>query len=116
MVKTHLKLVTPATVKRTVTPKRRANAKLRTREYLTEAEVKRLNVVTQGSRYGHRDATMRHPADASCSGQRGDRIASFLLHRTLVAYGPERSPRLAAFESGVGGIAVTAVGDPRGRV
>jgi len=32
------KLVTPAIVKRTVTPKRPANGKLRTREYLTEAE------------------------------------------------------------------------------
>jgi hypothetical protein len=30
--------------------------------------------------------------------------------------GPERSPWLAAFESGVGGIAVTATGDRRGRV
>ena len=42
MAKSHLKLVTPATVKRTVTPKRRPNADLRTREHLTEAEVERL--------------------------------------------------------------------------
>jgi hypothetical protein len=42
MGKAHLKLVTPAKVKRTVTPKRPANAKLRTREYLTEAEIARL--------------------------------------------------------------------------
>jgi len=33
-----------------------------------------------------------------------------------VAFGPELSPWLAAFESGVGSIAVTAAGDPRGRV
>jgi hypothetical protein len=40
--KSHLKLVTPATLKRTVTPKRLPNGNLRTREYLTEAEVERL--------------------------------------------------------------------------
>jgi type 1 fimbriae regulatory protein FimB/type 1 fimbriae regulatory protein FimE len=34
MAKSHLKLVTPATVNRTVTPKRAPNANLRTREYL----------------------------------------------------------------------------------
>jgi hypothetical protein len=37
MAKSHLKLVTPATANRTVTPKRAPNADLRTREYLTEA-------------------------------------------------------------------------------
>ena len=58
MAKAHLRLVTPATVKRTVTPRRRPNAKLRTREYLTEAEVDRLMAVAKGNRYGHRDATM----------------------------------------------------------
>ena len=58
MAKSHLKLVTPATVKRTVTPKRRPNGKLRTREYLTEAEVERLMEAAKGNRYGHRDATM----------------------------------------------------------
>jgi hypothetical protein len=42
MAKSHLKLVTPATVNRTVTPKRPRNSDLRTREYLTEAEVVRL--------------------------------------------------------------------------
>jgi len=35
-------LVTPATVKRTVTPRRPPNGDLRTREYLTEAEVERV--------------------------------------------------------------------------
>jgi integrase len=58
MAKAHLKLVTPATVKRTVTPRRRPNAKLRTREYLTEAEVERLMAAARGNRYGQRDATM----------------------------------------------------------
>jgi len=58
MAKAHLKLVTPATVKRTVTPRRPSNAMLRTREYLTEAEVQRLMAAAKGNRYGHRDATM----------------------------------------------------------
>ena len=58
MAKSHLKLVTPATVKRTVTPRRLPNAELRTREYLTEAEVERLMAAAKGNRWGHRDATM----------------------------------------------------------
>jgi hypothetical protein len=58
MAKAHVRLVAPATVKRTVTPKRRPNSKLRTREYLTEAEVERLMVAAKGNRHGHRDATM----------------------------------------------------------
>ena len=58
MAKSHLKLVTPATVNRTVTPKRAPNADLRTREYLTEAEVERLLTAANGNRWGHRDATM----------------------------------------------------------
>ena len=58
MAKAHLRLVTPATVKRTVTPKRLPNGTLRTREYMTEAEVERLMVAAKGNRYGHRDATM----------------------------------------------------------
>jgi len=56
--KSHLKLVTPATVKRTVVPTRPQNADLRTREYLTEAEVERLMAAARKNRYGHRDATM----------------------------------------------------------
>ncbi len=58
MSKSHLKLLTPATVKRTVTPNRLPNADLRTREYLTEAEVERLIAAAKGNRWGHRDATM----------------------------------------------------------
>jgi hypothetical protein len=42
MAKAHLKLVTPVTVNRTVTPKRVPNSALRTREYLTQAEIERL--------------------------------------------------------------------------
>ena len=58
MPKSHLKLVTPAIQKRTVTPKRRRNGDLRTREYLTEAEVERLMKAATGNRHGQRDAAM----------------------------------------------------------
>ena len=58
MAKSHLKLVTPATMKRTVTPKRLPNADLRTREHLTEAEVERLMNAARKNRWGHRDASM----------------------------------------------------------
>ena len=58
LAKSHLRLVTPATEKRTVTPTRRPNAELRTREYLTEGEVGRLLAATKGNRWGHRDGAM----------------------------------------------------------
>ena len=58
MAKRHLKLVAPTTVNRTVTPKRPPNSKLRTREYLTAAEVDRLMNAARKNRWGHRDATM----------------------------------------------------------
>jgi type 1 fimbriae regulatory protein FimB/type 1 fimbriae regulatory protein FimE len=58
MTKPYLKLVSPVTEKRTVTPKRRPNAELRTREYLTEDEVERLIKATKANRWGHRDGTM----------------------------------------------------------
>jgi type 1 fimbriae regulatory protein FimB/type 1 fimbriae regulatory protein FimE len=59
MAKSHLKLVAPSTENRTVvTPLRRPNAELRTREYLTDSEVARLQEAAKGNRWGHRDATM----------------------------------------------------------
>ena len=58
MSKSHLKLVSPTIKKRTVTPRRRRNGDLRTREYLTEAEVERLMRAATGNRWGHRDAAM----------------------------------------------------------
>ena len=58
MAKPHLKLVTPATENRTVTPRRRSNAELRTREHLTGTEVEKLMQAAKGNRWGHRDATM----------------------------------------------------------
>ena len=42
MAKRHLRLVTPATLNRTVTPKRLPNSRLLTREYLTKTEFERL--------------------------------------------------------------------------
>ncbi len=56
--KPHLKLVSPATKNRTVTPRRQTNATLRTREYLTDNEIGRLMKAASNNRYGHRDATM----------------------------------------------------------
>jgi type 1 fimbriae regulatory protein FimB/type 1 fimbriae regulatory protein FimE len=58
MKKSSLRLVRPATVNRTVTPTRRPNRELRTREHLTETEVNKLITAAKGNRHGHRDATM----------------------------------------------------------
>jgi integrase len=59
MVKSHLRVVTPRTENRTVaTPVRKPNAELRTREYLTDAEVARLTKAASGNRWGQRDAAM----------------------------------------------------------
>jgi integrase len=58
MAKQHLRLVPPAIENRTVRPRRRPNSALRTREYLTEAEVERLMEASKTNRRGHRDATM----------------------------------------------------------
>jgi integrase len=52
-----LRLVTPSNLNRSV-PIRPANADLRSREYLTAAEVERLIKATRDGRYGHRDATL----------------------------------------------------------
>ena len=56
MAKPHLKLVAPATVKRTVTPIRRPNSELRPREHLTEREVEKLIEAAKGNRHGARCA------------------------------------------------------------
>ena len=62
MRKSHLALVAPTTVYGTVVtagpPKRRGNAEVRSREYLTDAEVNRLISAAGENRNGHRDATM----------------------------------------------------------
>src|SRR6516225_991527 len=58
MANTTLKLVSPATENRTVTPLRRPNAELRPREHLTEREIDRLVEAAKGNRWGQRDTTM----------------------------------------------------------
>jgi integrase len=52
MAKPNLRLVTPGTENRTVTPTRPPNAELRTREHLTADEAAKIN------RHGHRDGLM----------------------------------------------------------
>ncbi len=58
MAKSHLKLVGPATEKRTVGPGRLPNEAYRTREHLTENEVFKLLVAAKKNCWGNRDATM----------------------------------------------------------
>ena len=58
MTKSGLRLVSPATEKRTVMPSRRPNAELRPREHLTEREIDKLIAAAKGNRWGQRDATM----------------------------------------------------------
>jgi type 1 fimbriae regulatory protein FimB/type 1 fimbriae regulatory protein FimE len=58
MAKSHLKLISPATAKRTVTPTRRPNAELRPREHLTQREIEKLIETAKGNRWGQRDSTM----------------------------------------------------------
>src|SRR5712671_4664076 len=54
-----LRLVSPTSEKRTVTmPVRKPNAELRTREYLTGAEVEKLIEAAKSNRWALRDATM----------------------------------------------------------
>ena len=57
MTKSPLKLVTPATVNRTVAmPGRKPNSVYRTREHLTGAKVDRLIDAAKANRWGHRRA------------------------------------------------------------
>ena len=59
MAKSHLALVPPSADNGTVhPPRRRPNAELRAREYLTDAEVNRLIAAAGNNRHGYRDATM----------------------------------------------------------
>ena len=103
MNKSRLWLVTPAIKRRTVTPERPPNAVLRTREYLTEAEVERLLKATKGNRWAHRDATMilvayRHGLRASeLTDLRWDQVdfATATLHVRRVKQGsPSTHPVL----------------------
>jgi site-specific recombinase XerD len=98
MAKSRLRLVSPTTVKRTVTPRRRPNRDLRTREHLTPKEVEQLIEGTKGNRWPHRDATMillayRHGLRASsCRTCGGNRSISITLSYASVG---SRRARLA---------------------
>jgi type 1 fimbriae regulatory protein FimB/type 1 fimbriae regulatory protein FimE len=103
LTKSHLRLIEPATGKRTVTPRRRPNAALRTREYLTDAEIEGIIEATKGNRWGHRDGTMilaayRHGLRASeLADLRWDQIgfATATLHVRRVKQGsPSTHPIL----------------------
>jgi hypothetical protein len=52
LTKSHLRVVSPKHQNRSVAPKRSANADLRTREYLTPAEIDKLIAAAKTSRYG----------------------------------------------------------------
>jgi integrase len=59
MSKSNVLVLTPSTVKRTITPRRPPNAELRTREHLTDSEVEALIEAARSSnRESHRDALM----------------------------------------------------------
>jgi type 1 fimbriae regulatory protein FimB/type 1 fimbriae regulatory protein FimE len=58
MAKSHLRVVAPTTVNRTVAPGRKPNSAYRKREHLTETEVEKLIEAAKTNRWGHRDATM----------------------------------------------------------
>jgi hypothetical protein len=51
MANSHLRLVAPTEVNRTVPPKRQKNAELRTREHLTPDEVAELTEAARGNRF-----------------------------------------------------------------
>ena len=57
-MKSRLRLVEPSNISRQVRPERRPNAELRTREYMTPAEIERLIKAAKEGRWGLRDATM----------------------------------------------------------
>jgi integrase len=57
-IKSNLPMMATATLKRAVRPLRRRNIALRSREHLTETEVKKLIEAAKSNRHGHRDATM----------------------------------------------------------
>src|SRR5436853_4436910 len=106
MAKSAVKTMPSAIVKRTVVmPCRPKNADVRTREYLTDDEVRRLAETAKANRHGHRDATIilvayRHGLQASeLTDLRWDQIefSSATLHVRRVKQGtPSTHPILGA--------------------
>jgi integrase len=58
MKDSHLKLITPNSEIRTVTPRPPKNADVRTREQFTAGEVEKLMEAARQNRHSHRDATI----------------------------------------------------------
>ena len=91
----YLRLVTPSNENRSV-PVRPPNSELRTREYLTPAEVEKLIKAAKDGRWGHRDATLvllafRH-------GLRASEICD--LERSHVEFGRSRSLHVRRVKNG----------------
>ena len=87
----NLRLVEPNNIYRKV-PTRKPNAEMRTREYLTPAEVEKLIAAAKLGRYGHRDATLilvafRHGLRA------GRRSSGAAIRRCTSAGSRTASPR-----------------------
>jgi integrase len=106
MTNSNLRVVTPITENRTVTPLRAPNAELRTREHLTADEVEKLIEAAKANRYGYRDALMvllayRHGlraaevVDVRC----GSRSTS--KPRPCTSGGPRTAPRPPILSAGV---------------
>jgi hypothetical protein len=87
---THLSWVSPNNENRTVTPLRRPNAELRTREHLTADKVEALMTAAKGNRYGHRDARFCWRTAMGCALVRwstfGGRISTLPPARPARAY------------------------------
>src|SRR5262245_49416612 len=92
--KSHLRLVTPAAVNRTVTrkrmPKRPPNGDLRTRECLTEAEVERLMNAAKGNRWG--SSGRHHDPDRLPARPAGVRIGGPVLGSGRFPHGGAARP------------------------
>ena len=99
-----LRLVTPRNDFRSV-PVRPANSELRTREYLTPAEIKKLIKAAKDGRWGHRDATLvlvafRHGLRASEIGDLEWSQVEFGRAASLRRMASQRYIRCVATKSG----------------
>ena len=86
MAKSNLRLVTPATVNRTVAPKRPKNADLRTREHLSPAEVEKL--IEAAGPIGTVLATLSWPFSPSGMAYERPRWSTFVGNRSTLKARP----------------------------